>query len=249
MIRQFMMSTAASLLLLSCTADEHSINSAADPLGPQTAQTSRADKTELAGILANQPEDVRLRYGARHPQETLEFFGLEPGMTVIEVLPGGGWYTKIISPYLGEDGHLIGVDYSSDMWPEFGGFARFNEKGGYLDSALKALNKSLKPGGIVGIVQHAAPAENDDAWADGNNGYLKDIAVIAAMEKAGFEFISASAINENPRDIPSNTDNVWRLAPTLGTSQDNEELRARMEAIGESNRMTLKFIKPSKNAE
>ena len=226
-------------------------------------------------------------------------------MRVLELLPGGGWYTKIISPYLGEDGHLIGVDYSFDMWPEFGGFAnakflndrktwtqswtqdmagslpsessklsaytlstlpkelngqadmvllirsmhnlaRFNEKGGYLDSALKALNKSLKPGGIVGIVQHAAPAENDDAWADGNNGYLKDIAVIAAMEKAGFEFISASSINENPRDIPSNTDNVWRLAPTLGTSQDNEELRARMEAIGESNRMTLKFIKPAK---
>ena len=64
------------------------------------------------------------------------------------------------------------------------------------------------------------------------------------MEKAGFEFIGESDINTNPRDIPSNSDNVWRLPPTLGTSRDDEDLRSQMENIGESNRMTLKFVKP-----
>ena len=305
MIRHFMMTAAAALLLAGCTGDktapDNSSNVVTDTA--QALQSDRATAAQLSDIIASQPEDVRLRYGARNPQKTLEFFGLEPDMTVIEVLPGGGWYTKIISPYLGLDGHLIGVDYSLDMWPEFGGFAtpefiaarqnwaeswtqdmtgglpskasalsaytlttlpseqdgqvdmvlliramhnlaRFNETGGYLDNALNQLNKSLKPGGIVGIVQHAAPEENDDSWADGNNGYLKKSYVMAAMKKAGFELVSESDLNENPRDIPSNTDNVWRLPPTLGTSKDDEELRSRMEAIGESNRMTLKFIKP-----
>ena len=118
-----------------------------------------------------------------------------------------------------------------------------------MDAALTELYSTLKPGGIVGIVQHQAPETNSDDWADGNNGYLKKSYVIAQMEKAGFEFVNESAVNENPRDIPSDaadaTDNVWRLPPTLGTSRENPELRSKMEAIGESNRMTLKFVKPA----
>jgi predicted methyltransferase len=55
-------------------------------------------------VLAAQPEDAQARYAFRHPQETLEFFGIEPGMTVVEALPGGGWYSKILVPYLGADG-------------------------------------------------------------------------------------------------------------------------------------------------
>jgi len=74
-------------------------------------------------ILAAQSDAMKARYDARNPKETLEFFGIKPGMTVVEALPGGGWYSKILLPHLGDDGHLIGVDYSLNMWPEFGGFA------------------------------------------------------------------------------------------------------------------------------
>ena len=64
------------------------------------------------------------------------------------------------------------------------------------------------------------------------------------MEAAGFEFVDSSSINENDKDVPTTEDIVWRLPPSLATSRDNPELRGRMEAIGESNRMTLKFRKP-----
>ena len=68
--------------------------------------------------------------------------------------------------------------------------------------------------------------------------------LIAKFEAAGFEFVKDSPINENAKDVPSNDDIVWRLPPSLGTSKDNPELKAQMEAIGESNRMTLLFKKP-----
>ena len=83
-----------------------------------------------------------------------------------------------------------------------------------------------------------------DEWASGSNGYLKKDFIIVQMEKAGFEYVDASDINANPKDQPTESDFVWRLPPSLGTSGDNPELRAEMEAIGESNRMTLKFRKP-----
>jgi predicted methyltransferase len=74
----------------------------------------------LAAALAAQPDEVRARYQYRHPRETIKFFGIEPGMTVVEGLPGGGWYTKILLPYLGAEGCVIGADYSLAMYPLFG---------------------------------------------------------------------------------------------------------------------------------
>jgi len=64
------------------------------------------------------------------------------------------------------------------------------------------------------------------------------------MEEAGFEFLEASDINVNGKDQPTEKDIVWRLQPSFATSRDNPELQAEMQAIGESNRMTLKFRKP-----
>ena len=258
--------------------------------------------SDLEQILADQPEDVQARYQYRHPAETIEFFGLEPGMTVVETLPGGGWYTKILLPYLGEDGKVIGADYAQDMYPKFGFFdeefiasketwvqdwpeqaqawrhedsasvdafalgslpeamhgsadavlfiralhnlARFEDDGGYLTAALADAYDVLKPGGIVGIVQHEARPDMPDDWADGSRGYLKQSFVIDAMEAAGFEFVEASDINNNPDDQPTTEDIVWRLPPSFNGSQDNPELREEMQAIGESHRMTLKFRKP-----
>ena len=103
----------------------------------------------------------------------------------------------------------------------------------------------LKPGGIVGVEQHRAPEGQSDASTKGDRGYVKQSAVIAAFQKAGFELVEQSEINANPKDQPSESDIVWRLPPTLATSKDNPEQKAQMESIGETDRMTLKFRKPS----
>lgn len=257
----------------------------------------------LAEILEAQDPANTARFGDRNPAETIEFFGLEPGMTIAEALPGGGWYSKILLPYLGDEGKLIGIDYSIDMWSKFGAFAdaaflesketwaetwvgdaegwragteadlaafafgsrdpaldgtvdavlmvramhhlnRFNsDEQDYMAEALADVHALLKPGGTLGIVQHRAPEGNDDAWANGDNGYVKQSAVIEWVEAAGFELVDQSEVNANAKDQPTTDDFVWRLPPTLGTSNEDPELRAEMEAIGETDRMTLKFRK------
>jgi len=267
-----------------------------------SAPETQPEPVSLTAILDAQPDAAKARYEYRHPQETIEFFGIEPGMTVVEALPGGAWYTKILLPWLGKDGRLIGADYSLDMYPNFGfateeflaeqakwatnfiawgidqagengpgvaafyfgsmpdklagtadvvfmvralhNLARFESVDGFLTEALGESFAVLKPGGTLGIVQHHARDEMSDEFADGSKGYLKKSFVIAAAERAGFEFVAESDINANPKDQPSEEDIVWRLPPTLGTSANDPELRAELEAIGESNRMTLKFRKP-----
>ena len=83
-------------------------------------------EAKLAAVLAAQPEEVQARFGARNPAETLAFFGVEPGMTVAEALPGGGWYSKILISYLGDEhaaarpiAKLIGANYPDDLWGKF----------------------------------------------------------------------------------------------------------------------------------
>ena len=272
--------------------------STAASLAPSLASANAG----LSDILAAQDEATQARYAHRHPQETLEFFGVEPGMTVIEALPGGGWYSKILLPLLGSEGLLIGANYALDLWPNFpfadeaylarqtswtttwpqtasqwvaGGapveainfgdlsdarhgtadavifvralhnMARFSDKDDYLGEALADAYAALKPGGIVGIVQHEARPDMPDAWANGSAGYLKKSYVIERMTAAGFELVGDSDVNNNPADQPTTDDIVWRLPPSLGTSADDPEKQAPYLAIGESNRMTLKFKKPS----
>lgn len=120
---------------------------------------------------------------------------------------------------------------------------RLEDKGQWMSKALADMSKLLKPAGIVGVEAHRAPQASSDAWANGDQGYVKQSAVIAAFEKAGFELVEASEINANPKDQPTAKDSVWRLPPTLDTSENDPELKAKMEAIGESDRMTLKFRK------
>lgn len=87
---------------------------------PFTHATAKgSDLQKLSEVLAAQSDETKTRYEYRHPQETIEFFGIKPGMTVVEALPGGGWYSQILVPYLGEKGRLVGVDYSSELWPHF----------------------------------------------------------------------------------------------------------------------------------
>jgi len=85
----------------------------------ESEQAAAPAPDRLAEILAAQPEEIQARYDQRHPRETIEFFGIEPGMTLVEALPGGGWYSRILVPYLGAEGELIGANYALDMWPLF----------------------------------------------------------------------------------------------------------------------------------
>lgn len=299
-MRKFLISGVAVLALAACAQGEKAETEAVAAAPAEVVEVVQT--VSLDNILAAQNEAAQARYQYRNPKETLEFFGIKPGMTVVEALPGGGWYTKILLPLLGDEGALIGADYALDLWPNFGGFAnaeflekkktwpqtwtegalewrggtnasvsafafgdrdtsqdgtadaalfiramhnlnRFSDVDDYMGEALADTHALLKTGGILGVVQHRAPEGNDDAWAKGGAGYLKQSALIATIEAAGFELVETSEINANPEDQPTNEDIVWRLPPSLGTSQENPELRAEMKAIGESDRMTLKFRK------
>ena len=254
----------------------------------------------LVAAVESRSEEDRARDAARHPIETLTFFQVEPGMTVAEGLPGGGWYSKILADYLGAEGALYGINYSDRIWPMFtnasdewrkeriaatgkfngmvAGFTdngistdgftfntvppkvagtvdrvlliralhnlnRFNEQAGTLTQALASIRGMLKEDGMVGIVQHRLPESAADEGADGSRGYLKQSTVISSMEQAGFELVAQSEINANPKDVPGPGDIVWRLPPSLSGSKDDPEKMAAMQAIGESDRMTLLFRK------
>lgn len=289
--------TATLSLLVACASTPTNSESSAK------TKNIVIENSALNAAVNAQPADAQLRFPARHPAQTLNFFGITSGMTVVEVLPGGGWYSKILLPYLGTNGQLIGVDYPQALWPNFDwmtperieakktwvdtwtaqaqewrgpdaasvsafqfsemqasmagkadavlyiralhNLARFDAKQGFLGDALKDTYSVLKPGGVVGIVQHQAREDRPNDWADGSSGYLKKSFVVTRMQDAGFEFVGESSVNENPKDQASVGDIVWRLPPSYSGSRDDEAKKAAMTAIGESNRMTLKFRKPS----
>ncbi len=302
---KYVLMATAALAVFACDGSKADTDIAAGQAQKSGSGISASAETQLDAVLTAQSDEAKARYQYRHPKETLSFFGIEPGMTVVDTLPGSVWYAGILSEYLGPEGRVIGANYSlsqrlamggryaSDEWQEenltwpqnwtekrnadlgegrapfsafFYGdlpeslngtadvilmvravhhFNRTEEEGGYLTEALTTAFDVLKPGGVVGVVQHRAPESNSDEWAIGNNGYVKQSRVIAVFESAGFELVEANEVNANPNDQPTEEDYVWRLPPALGgASRDNEEIRAAMIAIGESDRMTLKFRKP-----
>jgi predicted methyltransferase len=121
--------------------------------------------------------------------------------------------------------------------------ARFENDGAFLTNALADVHAVLKPGGIVGIEQHEARADMPDSWANGNAGYLKRGFVTEKMQAAGFELVGVAEFNQNPKDQPTTSDYVWRLPPSYATAEGDAGKIAAMDAIGESNRMMLKFRK------
>ncbi len=246
----------------------------------------------LKSVLADQRRsDDKARDEYRHPDETLAFFGLEPGQTVVEYGPGGGWYTRILLPYLADSGQYIAVNSDSSAsafsdrareartksWPErFPDIAAtwtgidakkimafesdempeemkgkvdriliFRSLHGMLnsnqaDSELRALREMLADDGMVGVVQHRAKPNATYAMSNGSKGYLKQDSVVALFELNGFELVSASEINANPKDTSDYENGVWTLPPVLRLGDTD---KSKYEAIGESDRMTLLFKK------
>ena len=250
------------------------------------ASTERVAKLRQAvADTGRTPGNVaRDRY--RHPVETLDFFEVDPGDTVVEIWPGGGWYTEILAPYVAKGGgklYLAAPDWGRSGvdklrianptlfgalpvadFPTFGGKAaevpngtadvvltfrnvhnwrmgyRRPDKQDYSAEAFKQMFAMLKPGGILGIEDHRLP-ESADAQRERSSGYIKVSTIRRLAEAAGFKFVAASEVNANPKDTADWPDGVWTLPPSL---QLKDKDRDRYLAIGESDRMTLKFVKP-----
>ena len=222
----------------------------------------------------------------RHPVATLEFFGLEQNMTVIEILPSTGWYTEIIAPFVRAHGKFYAAHFSPNaslayMAPNL---RRFEDKiaaepelygkitvrhlsppnevviapAASADLALTFRNvhnwimadqeheffaafyAALKPGGVLGVVEHRA-RPGADMEVMRTSGYVTEDYVIEVAAAAGFEFVGKTEINANHKDPTVHPSGVWTLPPNYRLGDTD---RAKYTAIGESDRMTLKFIKP-----
>jgi predicted methyltransferase len=221
----------------------------------------------------------------RHPSATLAFFDVQPDMTVVEIWPGRGWYTEILTPHLAQ-GKLFAAHFPADSslkyfrdsrtffeekmkaYPDLYGavkLAEFSPRGnkltvpeGSVDRVLTFRNvhnwlsskneaeafslfyRTLKPGGLLGVVEHRAKPDTD--WnIMKSTGYMTEAYVIELAQQAGFILDARSEINANTADTTDHPSGVWTLPPTLRLKDKD---RAKYIAIGESDRMTLRFRKP-----
>lgn len=254
-------------------------------------------RIERAMLGEHRSEANRARNRYRHPVGTLSFLGLEDGMTVMEIWPGGGWYTEVLAPVMRHKGQLIVASWDVDVpdQPEYRyrlqkelldmfsahpgvydqvavvpysppasaslGKAEsvdliltFRNTHGWIgdgiaDQVFAEFARVLRPGGVLGVVQHRA-AEGADAAETAQTGYVPEAAVIELARKAGLYLEARSEVNANPADSREHAGGVWTLPPGFGQCQelaDEEEKAACMDkyqAIGESDRMTLRFRKP-----
>jgi predicted methyltransferase len=246
-------------------------------------------KAAVAG--ADRKAEHVARDGARHPAETLAFWGLKPGATVVEITPGGGYWSEILAPYAKATGgsYVAALpDLADPNTPEMyrkgrAAFeARFSDKAkygevkfasfgpkagvlgapgsadlvitarnvhnwfstpGYAEKAFADFYAVLKPGGLLGIEEHRADPRPQVEGA--RDGYVAVSTVRALAEKAGFVFEQASEVNANPKDTKDHPAGVWTLPPSRRAPKDVQDFdRAKYDAIGESDRMTLRFRKP-----
>lgn len=298
----------SALLLAACGANEES-TSAEPAESTQPSATSSKGTTTSANDAETPGERIAAaaegahrsaanieRNADRHPVETLTFFGLRPDMTVVEVWPGGGWYSEVLAPVLRDEGTLVAASYppdgdvpfraqmtrdyrsrleqhpevysavehvpfappthgdlgapaSADMVLLSRHFHNFINAG-ITEQVLQAAHDVLRPGGILAVVQHRA-AEDAVPEAEQRDGYVRESFVIEQVEQAGFRLGARSEVNANPKDTRDHDMGVWTLPPSLRACRAIEEEAERTgceekyRAIGESDRMTLRFIKPA----
>lgn len=219
----------------------------------------------------------------RHPQETLGFFKIKSDDDVLEILPGAGYYTEVLLPFVGSRGMYVAAHYpATPDQPEY----RFNSRvnfesmvskkygeynydivdynkladlsensfgvvltfrnmhgfinAGVLEEQIAQYFRVLRPGGRLGVVQHRGKGDQE-LLEEAKMGYVPESAIIEAAEFAGFRFVGSSEINSNPLDTRTHLNGVWALPPSLRGGEINKE---KYLAIGESDRMTLMFMKP-----
>jgi predicted methyltransferase len=271
--------------LLLATAAAVAADQPANPPPPQSAARAIAQKIDavLAGSWRSDKNKARDQY--RHPKQTLEFFGLQPGASLIEITPGGGWYAEILAPLLKGSGHYtaaiitpkkkegedaqdkdaLSKKFAADpaqygeakvvqfdlKSPNFGApnsadmVVTFRNVHNWVmaDAApgmFKAFFDVLKPGGVLGITDHRAKA-GADLEKIKKSGYLPEDYVIKLATDAGFRLAAKSEINANPKDTTEHPEGVWTLPPSLALGDKDKD---KYLAIGESDRMTLRFVKP-----
>ena len=252
------------------------------------ANTAEANIEKLKSIAngEHRSEANRKRNSSRNPVETLSFFGIKDNMTVVELSPGGGWYTEILAPYLKDKGQYVaaGFDEKSEVKyyarsakmfseklaadkdnygkvsvgimepPKKMAYAKpnsadmivtFRNTHSWLrrdnaDVVFKSIFETLKPNGVLGLVQHRA--NKGQKFEKGKMGYIPEEEVIKLAEKAGLKLVARSEVNANPKDTKNYEKGVWSLPPALALGDKDKE---KYLAIGESDRMTLKFVKPA----
>lgn len=284
------LTAALAALTLTLDADARTRKKPA-PVDPAITATQTLDPATAAALDAaiagaHRSDANKARDTVRRPKETLAFFGLKPEMKVLEVAPGGGWFTEILAPTLREKGQLYitggnpnaaaGRQSLSNMLAKFakdkdvydkvqftGAWQAAEQRiqPGSLDMVVTfrnvhnfVYNKSaeqqfkdwygfLKPGGVLGVEEHRWPeGKPNDVKPEGRpgNGYMTESEVIALATAAGFKLAGKSEINANPKDTKDYANGVWALPPTLAGGETD---KAKFQAIGESDRMVLKFVK------
>jgi len=267
----------------------------ATAVAADAAETAARPDPVLQQVVAGdwRSAEAKARDQYRHPVESLTFWGLKPGMTVLEIQPGSAsWWTEILAPYaqrthgkfdatgpdladpkLSEEAKQARKDFAAryanrDLYGDVG-IVNWSPKSaplppqrydfiltarsvhgwmrmpGLVDRTFGQFFTALKPGGILAVEQHRANPGPQDPEA--KSGYVTEAFVIEHAEKAGFKLAGRSEINANPRDTKDHPFGVWTLPPTLSSGDNGGDPKfdhSKYIAIGESDRMTLKFVKP-----
>ncbi|MGO4550946.1 class I SAM-dependent methyltransferase [Lysobacter sp. 2RAF19] len=276
---------AATADAAATSADNGSASAAASSSMVSNA-TGAALDTVIAGDWRTPKWVARDPY--RHPKETLSFFLLKPDQTVIEITPGGGWWTELLAPYLRDNGKYVAAvwddgitgqpsyryDLNKQLRAKIAGNAALYDKTevrlfdakkpdfGPANSAdvvltfrnahnwvedgnaadyFRAFYTVLKPGGTLGFEDHRAKP-GTDLQKQIKTGYLTEELVKKYAQDAGFVLDGESEVNANPKDTTDHPNGVWTLPPT---NQHDKADDAKYQAIGESDRMTLRFKKPA----
>jgi predicted methyltransferase len=269
----------------------------------QAGTSGQASATSPGPVLADvvagdwRKPEAKARDVYRHPAECLTFWGLHPGMTILEVQPGGtAWWTEMLAPYTKRTGghlYVTGSDLGNPSLSDAARKARADFEArfaadpalygsitvldwgpvskplptnrfdliitarnvhnwmgtsGWVDKVFREFFAALKPGGVLGLEEHRAnPGPQDPKAA---SGYVTEAFVIEAAEKAGFKLAAKSEINANPKDTKDHPFGVWTLPPNLrstpysaGSTEDPTFDHSKYVAIGESDRMVLRFVK------
>lgn len=287
-MKNALLMSIAGLALVACNAQDatETVTSETAATEIATTETAEAASMTLEDVLAGEwrSDANRARDEFRNPAATLAFFDVDADETVVEISPGGGWYTEVIAPYIASGGGTYiaatrgDAERDAAFLEKFGDAETFGDikvgvlggegiAAGSADTVLTFRNihnwmgngseaevfanayAALKPGGVFGVIEHRLPS-GEEQNPQGATGYVHQDYAIQLAEAAGFELEASSEINANPADTADHPFGVWTLPPVSFTGNENNPAPedfdpAKYEAIGESDRFTLKFVKPA----